>query len=98
MGLTNYTTKLPACSARHAVETYKGSLDDLKDFNKSRGWPDREFPSREKRIERERQLTAQSRGANTRHTQANVVTHTSSLLRLANNFNHHWEEKLIERA
>jgi len=29
VGLTNYKTKLPACTAEHAVQTFKGSLADL---------------------------------------------------------------------
>ena len=77
MGLTNYKTKLPACTAEHAVRTFKGTLDDLINFNKSQGWPEYKFSGIEARKKRERDLTRQTRGASTMH-QASAVSHTSN--------------------
>ena len=69
VGLTNGNSRQPACSAKHAFRTFKGSLDDLINFNKSQGWPDIKFSSREARKQRERDLTGQSQTLGIRPTQ-----------------------------
>ena len=77
VGLTNGNSQQPACTAKHAVRTFKGTLDDLINFNKSQGWPDYQFSSIEARKKRERDLTRQPRGSGTMH-QASAVSHTSN--------------------
>ena len=77
VGLTNARSREPACQRKHAARTFKGTLDDLINFNKSQGWPDIKFSGIEARIKRERDLTRQSRGAGTMH-QASAVGRASS--------------------
>ena len=77
VGLTNAKTRTTACERQHAVRTFKGTLDDLINFNKSQGWPEYQFSSISARIKRERDLTRQFPAASTMHT-ASAVGHASS--------------------
>ena len=76
VGLTNARSREPACQRKHAARTFKGTLDDLINFNKSQGWPEYKFSSIEARKKRERDLTRQP-GSSTMH-QASAVSHASN--------------------
>ena len=76
VGLTNARSRQPACQRQHAARTFKGTLEDLINFNKSQGWPEYKFSSIEARKKRERDLTRQP-GSSTMH-QASAVSHASS--------------------
>ena len=54
VGLFNRVQQRLACEHAHAERTYKGSLEDLKAFNVSRGWPTgpRDYAARRAREER----------------------------------------------